>query len=112
MPVAHLILSHLIDVILLVFLAYFIFEAVKDYRAAAGSVWARILAAGKASATIAWARFTVIVAAFANSLVWLADVVNAPTVATAIQTYLKPSVVAGIMVTVALITELARRRTL
>jgi hypothetical protein len=112
MQIVHLILSHLIDAVLLAFLAYIVFEAVKDYRAAAGSVWQRVLAAGKASATIAWARFTVIVAALANSLVWLADVVNAPTVATAIETYLKPSVVAGIMVTVALITEMARRRTL
>jgi hypothetical protein len=112
MPILNLVLSHLVDVVLLAFLVYFAFEMVKDYRAAAGSAWQRILAAGKASATIAWARFTVIVAAFVNSLVWLADVVNAPMVASAIQTYLKPSVVAGIMVAVALITELARRRTL
>jgi hypothetical protein len=112
MQIGHLIASHLIDVILLAFLVYFIFDAVRGYHSAAGSIWQRMLAAGKSSATIVWARFTVMVAAFVNCLVWLADVVNAPTVATAITTYLKPSVVAGIMVTVALITELARRRTL
>jgi hypothetical protein len=101
-----------LNVILLVILAYFVFDAVRAYKSAAGSVWSRLLAAGKSSATIVWARFTVIVTTGVNGLVWIADLLNAPQVAAAITTYMKPSVVAGIMVAVALITEVARRRTL
>lgn len=92
--------------------AYFLYVAVTDYKAAIGTTWQRLLAAGKDSATVLWARFTVVVTGMVTGLVWAADLVNAPSVATAITTYMKPSVVAGIMITVALITELARKRTL
>src|SRR5260370_12975481 len=92
--------------------AYFIFDFIRSFNWGVGSVWQRVLAGAKNSATILWSRFTVVVAAVASALIQVADLVNAPSVATAIQTYLKPSTVAAIMVTVAVISEWARRRTL
>jgi hypothetical protein len=82
------------------------------HRRLAGSAWHRCLTAAKSSATILWARFTIVVTALATCLIQLADFVNAPSVTAAITTYLKPCVVAAIMVTVAVVTEWARRRTL
>jgi hypothetical protein len=105
-------MTHLVDIAILAIAAYFIFDLVRGYKSAVGSAWRRLLAAGKSSATILWARFTVLVTAAASALVFIADLVNAPQVAAAITTYLKPSIVAAIMVAVALITEIARRRTL
>jgi NADPH-dependent ferric siderophore reductase len=92
--------------------AYFAFDFVRSYKTTVGSIWARSVAATKSSATILWARFSVVVTAAVGGLAYLADLVNAPQVATAITTYLKPSVVAAIMVASAVLTEWARRRTL
>jgi hypothetical protein len=100
------------DLIITAALIYIVVDAVMSYRAAVGSVWQRLLAAGKDSATILWARFVVVAAWIVNALVWLAELLNAPNVAAAIQQYGGPKTVAAIMVTVAFITELARRRTL
>lgn len=91
---------------------FFIWEFVRDYSAAEGSAWERLLAAGKGSATIAWSRFSAIVAAMAGTLSGLADWLNAPGVSEAIQSCLKPEWVALYVLGVALIAELARRRTL
>lgn len=102
----------LFDILLLALLAWIVFDAVRTYRATIGTVWDKLLAAGKDSATILWARFTVLIAALVNALVWLADVLNQPQVSIAIKTYLTPQLVAGIMIAIAFITELARRRTL
>jgi hypothetical protein len=93
-------------------LAYIIIDAVISYRAAVGTVWQRLLAAGKESATILWARFTVVVGVVVNGLVWMADVLHAPEVANAIQTYGGPKAAAAVLIVVAVITEMARRRTL
>ena len=72
----------------------------------------RSLAAGKHSATILWARFCAAVASAADGVVWLCEIANAPNVAGAVQTYLTPKAVAAVMITVAVITEVARRRSL
>jgi hypothetical protein len=102
----------ILNIVLAAIALYFIVDAVIAYHRAVGSVWQRTLAAGKQSATIVWARLVVIITAGISGLAWLADFVNQPGVSAAITTYLKPNVVAGIMVAVAVITELARRRTL
>jgi hypothetical protein len=75
-------------------------------------VWQRLLAAGRQSATILWQRFTIALAALADVLVWLADFFNAPGVAEPIKSVLQPHYVAGFVVAVAIVGELARRRTL
>ena len=101
-----------IDVLIVLAVVYVVIDAVVSYRAAAGTVWQKLLAVGKESATVLWSRFTILVAGATDGLVWLADLAGQPAVAGAIQSYLKPSYVAGLMIAVAVITELARRRTL
>jgi hypothetical protein len=101
-----------LDLILLAALLYVAVDFYRSYCAATGTVWQRLLAAGKSSATILWQRFVIAVAALSNGLVWLADVANAPAVSDAIKAALQPQYVAAFVVAVAIITELARRRTL
>ena len=102
----------LFNLILLAAFAYVAWDFYADYRAAAGTVWQRLLAAGKTSATILWSRFTILTTAMSNSLVWLAGLLGAPGVEDAIKAALQPVYVAGFVVFIAVITELARRRTL
>src|SRR5712692_4313398 len=77
-----------------------------------GTLWQKLLAVGRHSATILWARFTVAVAALADGAVWVADFLGSPQVAGAMQAHLDPRTVAAVMVAVAVVSELARRRTL
>ena len=101
-----------LDAVVGAIVLYFIYDLVVNYRATAGSVWHKLVASAEGSATILWARFTVIVTAATGCLVQVANFINAPSVASAITTYLTPSTVAAIMVATAVITEWARRRTL
>ena len=101
-----------IDLIVLAFLAYVIVDTVRAFVSAAGTVWQKLWAAARHSATVLWARFVLVVGAGVDALVWIADFLGSPAVAAAIQQYLSPQVVAGIMIAIAVITELARRRTL
>ena len=102
----------IIDLFLLAALIYVVLDFVRCYRAATGTIWQRLLATGRHSATILWQRFTIALAGFADALVWLADLLNAPGVAEPIKSVLQPQYVAVFVVTVAIVGELARRRTL
>ncbi|HEY1361496.1 MAG TPA: hypothetical protein VGF60_04580 [Xanthobacteraceae bacterium] len=102
----------LIDVLVLAALAYVAIDAVRSFTRAAGSLWQRLLAVGKQSSTLLWQRFVVLVAGLADALAWAADLLGEPSVASALQAHLKPSTVAAVMVAVAIVSELARRRTL
>lgn len=107
------ILSGIFAVLGLAIVAYLGFDFVKEYRAAPGSAWDRALAAGKGSATILWARFTMIVGAISTSLVSVADWLNAPGIGDAIKSALSnPKYVAAFLIGSAVLTEAARRRTL
>jgi hypothetical protein len=101
-----------IDLIVAVAVVYLIVDTVRTFLSSAGTIWQRLWAAARHSATVLWARFVVAVAAGVDALVWLADIAGSPGVAAAIQQYLSPSVVAGVMIAIAVIAELARRRTL
>jgi len=101
-----------LDLILAATLLYVVIDFVRSYCAAVGSTWQRMLAAGRHSATILWQRFTIALAALADVLVWLADLLDAPAVAEPIKSVLQPQYVAVFVVAVAIVGELARRRTL
>ena len=101
-----------LNLILLAALVYVVIDFFSSYRAAAGTLWQRLLATSRESATILWQRFTIALAGFADALVWLADLLNAPGVAEPIKSVLQPQYVAVFVVTVAIVGELARRRTL
>jgi hypothetical protein len=102
----------IIDLFLLAALIYVVVDFVRCYRAATGTVWQRLLATSRHSATILWQRFTIALAGFADALVWLADLLNSPGVAEPIKSVLQPQYVAVFVVAVAIVGELARRRTL
>ena len=96
---------------MLVAFALVIVDTIYQFVVATGSFRQRLWAAVRKSATIAWARFVVTIAATTDGLVWfVTDVLNSPGVAAAIQQYLDAKTVAFIMIAVALVSELARRR--
>jgi hypothetical protein len=101
------------DIVIATLAIIFIVETLVGYfQSSEKTVWQRLLASAKCSATILWARFVTLVTAAVGGLVWLADLVNEPTLAAAITSYLTPRVVAVIFVGSALISAIARRRTL
>jgi len=101
-----------LNLILFAALVYVVIDFTRSFRAAAGTLWQRLLATGRESATILWQRFTIALASLADAVVWLAELLNAPGVAEPIKSVLQPQYVAALMVAVAIIGELARRRTL
>jgi hypothetical protein len=101
-----------IDLVLFAALVYVVVDFIRAYKSASGTVWQRLLATGRHSATILWQRFTIALAGFADALVWLADLLQAPGVAEPIKSVLQPQYVAVFVVAVAVVGELARRRTL
>src|SRR5690242_12840412 len=68
------------------------------YRKTSRTVQQRIVTTLHAAAKSAWTGFTVLATALITGLAQLADLVNEPSLAAALQTYGKPSVVAGIMI--------------
>jgi hypothetical protein len=101
-----------LNLVLVAALVYVAVDFVRSFRAASGTVWQRLLATGRQSATILWQRFTIALAAFTDALLWLAELLNAPGVVEPIKSVLQPQYVAVFVVAVAIVSELARRRTL
>jgi hypothetical protein len=100
-----------LNLVLVAALVYVAIDFVRSFRAS-GTVWQRLLATGRQSATILWQRFTIALAAFTDALLWLAELLNAPGVVEPIKSVLQPQYVAVFVVAVAIVSELARRRTL
>lgn len=102
-------------IIVLVFLAilgFTVADFLREFFKTSGSLGDRLMAAGKGSMTILWTRFCYLVGAVAGLLVTTADYFNAPGVADGIRQVMQPQYVALIGLAVAIITEMARRRTL
>lgn len=101
-----------VDIVLAAIVGYFIYDFVVTFATSTGTIWQRLLATGKQSATILWQRFVVIVTGLSGGLVMLADYLNAPGVGDAIKSVIQPQYVAVFVIAIALISEIARRRTL
>lgn len=100
-------------VAILALAAYVAYTIVGQYRAASGSTWDRLLAAGRQSATILWTKFSVLLAALVSQLDNLADLAGAPEAKTFIDSWIgNPKAVAAIMLGLTAITFLARKRTM
>lgn len=90
--------------------AFIVYDFVTVFRSATGTTWQRILAAGKHTETILWARFVQLVGALSAFLAGSADWFNLPAVGDFIRTVLSdPVYVAGAFVGIAIVTEWARR---
>lgn len=102
-----------IDIVIALIVIAVLIDAVRSYvTSTAATTWGKLLDVGKNSATILWQRFVILVTGFTGALSWLADWLNAPGVASAIQDILKPQWVGIFILASAVITEIARRRTL
>jgi hypothetical protein len=99
----------MVDIAVLLVAAYLVWDFVRAYKAAIGNVFQRSHAAIKGAAASLWTGFTVIVAVAAGWLAELANLVNAPGVASAITTYAQPKIVAAVMIGSAMIIEWSRR---
>jgi hypothetical protein len=89
---------------------FFATDVVIAYRKAIGSVWQRLFSAVAVAASSVWTGLTVGASVLITALAQVADFVNAPGVASALQTYAKPSVVAAIFIASAMILEFVKRR--
>ena len=82
------------------------------FYVATGSWWERFLAAGKESATMAWAQLVIIGTTLMNAIGAIATVVADPDTAQKIKDSLPSEYVAGALVAIMLLTMLARLRSL
>lgn len=96
--------------LLIVLAGLIVAQFVKKFRKAQGTFKERFWAAFSDSGTILIQRILALIGSATGGLVWLAELANAPGVVAAIQAYLKPEYVAVAMVTLAIVTELVRRR--
>lgn len=74
--------------------------------------WARLLAAGKESATKLWAFVMIVCGSGVGLIVEVANALNMPEVSEAIKAWLTPQVAAIMVITAMLISVLARNRTM
>lgn len=82
-----------------------------SYYKSEGSWWQRLLAASRESATILWNKAVILATGLITGVATLADKLD-PGTAEQIKTILPPNWVAGFMVAVAVISIVARLRTL
>lgn len=87
-------------------------DAVHGYVTGTGTVWDKMLAVGKSSASILSARVGMIGGFGLQAIVSLAEVISSPTVKAFVDQYINASAVGYTMIVAAVIAEVARRRTL
>lgn len=92
--------------------AWLAYDALSIYLTASGTRFTRFLVAFKGSITVAWARFSVVVGLIVAGLVQLAAFAQLPEVGQAIQAYCTPTTAALLVAVVAIVSEIARSRTL
>jgi len=98
---------------LLAVAGYFLWNVWRGYAKAEGSVWQRLLAANKQSATILVSAFASILAGIASNLDWVGDLIGQPQVGDYLQTLVgNPKTVGVLLVGLSLLTVFARNRTL
>lgn len=113
-------LHGIVAVIALALVAVVIFDFVRSYLASATTGWARLLDAGRGSATILWSQIgfaiAAIVAALDQVMDWICQLTGTPgaddAIKSAIQQVVTPTTAAIALAAYALITAIARMRTL
>lgn len=93
----------------LLFMAY---HLVKKFREAEGTVWERLLAGGRDSATILWGYLLYLAGAILDLIERMAVFLNMPEVTTFVNTHVPPKYVAGGMMVIGIITIAARLRSI
>lgn len=106
-------LGIIFSIAMLAFAAYVAWTVYSQYRKETGTTWNRLLATAEHSATILWSKFCYVLAGIVGQLDNIADFFNAPEAKDFINTWIgNPKLIAGIMLAMAFITIMARKRTL
>lgn len=91
---------------------YLVYRVVARYRAATGSPWERLLASAKDSATILWHYAVMAGGLVVTGASTAADYLNMPEVDKFIHDFLTPQRAGVALMAIALVTIIARMRTL
>lgn len=106
-------MKHIIEIALLLIAAYYIGLVYFQYRKTTGTFWERIIPAAGNSATMLWGKFVLVLSAIVSQLNNIADLLGQPEIKDYIQATLgNPKSVATVMALIAIITMIARTRTL
>lgn len=100
-----------INVFMLSAAAYIVWTFSREYKEARGTMWERAIEASRDSATILWSKLLIVGSVFVNGVVYLASAFDAGTVEQ-IRVYLPVEYVTGFLVAIAIITIIARLRSL
>ena len=90
---------------------YVVWTFSREYKEAQGTMWERALEASRDSATILWSKLLIVGSVFVNGVAYLASALDAGTVEQ-IKVYLPVEYVTGFLVLVAIVTIVARLRSL
>lgn len=102
-----------IQLILIVLVGYYAVETYFRYRETTGTRWERLIKAASNSATILWGKFVLVLSAIVSQLDNIADLLGQPEMKDYIQTLIgNPKAVASVMAGIAVISMIARFRTL
>lgn len=99
-----------IFLVIFVVLAWTFWRALRD--PSAGSLWEKMLAAGRGSASILWARFVMALGALFGALANYADLAQLPAIQDLMRVLLTPQTFGIAVALISLVSEIARRRTL
>lgn len=100
------------DLVLGLVLVGLVVDAVHGYRTGTGSVWQKLLAVGKNSASILAARVGMLGGLGLQAIVEISDIVASPGVKAFVDQYASAKAIGWTMIAAAFISEIARRRTL
>jgi hypothetical protein len=98
------------NILLLLVIAYLGWDIYRGYKLAAGNWFARVIIGMKSAAASLWTGFTVIATFAISGLAYMANLVNAPSVAGALQQYGSPKIVAIVMIAAAILVEVFRKK--
>jgi hypothetical protein len=91
---------------------YFATVMLVDYTREQGTIWERLLAAGRYSVTVLWNRFVILVGTGTAAVASITADAGYPELADHLKELFTPKVVLGIMVGMSVVSILARNRTL
>lgn len=100
-----------INLFMLAVAGWIVWTFSREYKEAKGTMWERALEASWDSATILWSKLLIVGSVFVNGVAYLASALDAGTVEQ-IRVYLPVEYVTGFLVLVAIVTIVARLRSL
>jgi len=102
-----------VSIAFLAIVAFVAWNVYSQYRKAQGTVWERLLASARNSATMLWGKFSIAVAGIIANLDPIATWIGGPDAANFLNTYIgNPKILAAVMLVISMISMWARTRTL